>query len=156
MFAARALLRVPLAAPSLRASAPAVRLMRTSAALRASGPPIIQGKGAATGSVPTDEEQATGLERFELEHKLAGQDAFDMTPLQADRMGTTKEPIKVLSYVSLAMRRGSERGLAAVGADEERFDSSRRASSAARARLPARTTLCEFSSRLHGSTEHGR
>ncbi|PWO00855.1 putative COX4-cytochrome-c oxidase chain IV [Tilletiopsis washingtonensis] len=72
--------------------------MRTSAALRASGPPIIQGKGAATGSVPTDEEQATGLERFELEHKLAGQDAFDMTPLQADRMGTTKEPIKVLSY----------------------------------------------------------
>lgn len=101
MFAARALLRAPrlVAASPMRSALPSARLLSSSAALRASGPPIIQGKPAATGAVPTDEEQATGLERFELEHKLAGQDAFDMSPLQADRLGTTKDPIKVVSYV---------------------------------------------------------
>lgn len=46
------------------------------------------------------ENQATGLERFELLGKLEGVDVFDMKPLQVDRLGTMKEPIKVYSLVS--------------------------------------------------------
>lgn len=44
--------------------------------------------GAAPGTVPTDEEQATGLERFEILGKTEGVDVFDMKPLDASRRGT--------------------------------------------------------------------
>lgn len=44
------------------------------------------------------EQQATGIERFELMGKVEGIDVFDMKPLQADRIGTIAEPIEVLSY----------------------------------------------------------
>jgi len=47
----------------------------------------------------TDESQSTGLERFELMGRLQGVDVFDMSPLDASRPGTMKNPIKVQSMV---------------------------------------------------------
>lgn len=44
--------------------------------------------GGKPGTVPTDIEQATGLERFELLGKMQGIDVFDMKPLDASRKGT--------------------------------------------------------------------
>lgn len=44
--------------------------------------------GAAPGTLPTDVEQATGLERLELLGKMQGIDIFDMKPLDASRKGT--------------------------------------------------------------------
>ena len=43
--------------------------------------------GAEIGTVPTDLDQATGLERFELLGKMQGIDVFDMKPLDASRKG---------------------------------------------------------------------
>lgn len=43
--------------------------------------------GAAPGTVPTDLEQATGLERLEILGKMQGVDIFDMKPLDASRKG---------------------------------------------------------------------
>jgi cytochrome c oxidase subunit 5b len=44
--------------------------------------------GASPGAVPTDLEQATGLERLELLGKMQNIDIFDMKPLDASRKGT--------------------------------------------------------------------
>lgn len=38
--------------------------------------------------MPTDLEQATGLERLEILGKMQGVDIFDMSPLDASRKGT--------------------------------------------------------------------
>lgn len=38
--------------------------------------------------MPTDLEQATGLERLEILGKMQGIDIFDMRPLPSDRVGT--------------------------------------------------------------------
>lgn len=43
--------------------------------------------GAEPGTVPTDLEQATGLERLEILGKMQGIDIFDMRPLPSDRLG---------------------------------------------------------------------
>lgn len=43
--------------------------------------------GSKTGTVPSDLEQATGLERLELLGKMRGIDIFDMRPLDASRKG---------------------------------------------------------------------
>ncbi|KAL4775619.1 cytochrome c oxidase subunit VB-domain-containing protein [Aspergillus nidulans var. acristatus] len=51
--------------------------------------------GAKPGTVPTDIEQATGLERLELIGKMQGIDIFDMRPLDASRKGTLDNPIIV-------------------------------------------------------------
>ncbi|KLO86926.1 Uncharacterized protein LW93_12782 [Fusarium fujikuroi] len=55
------------------------------------------GPGAAPGTVPTDLEQATGIERLEILGKMEGVDIFDMRPLDASRLGTMKDPIMVRS-----------------------------------------------------------
>ncbi|KAM4062666.1 cytochrome c oxidase subunit vb domain-containing protein [Hirsutella rhossiliensis] len=55
------------------------------------------GPGAAPGTVPTDLEQSTGLERLEILGKMEGVDIFDMRPLDASRKGTMDNPIKVRS-----------------------------------------------------------
>lgn len=55
-------------------------------------------EGAAPGTVPSDLEQATGLERLEMLGKMQGVDVFDMKPLPSDRLGTLKDPIKVRSF----------------------------------------------------------
>lgn len=44
--------------------------------------------GAQPGTIPTDLEQATGLERLEILGKMQGIDIFDMRPLPSDRKGT--------------------------------------------------------------------
>lgn len=46
------------------------------------------GPGAVPGTVPTDLEQSTGLERLEILGKMQGVDIFDMRPLDASRKGT--------------------------------------------------------------------
>lgn len=50
-------------------------------------------------TLTTSEEQATGLERFELLGKLEGVDVFDMKALEMDRMGTMDDPIPIYSLV---------------------------------------------------------
>ncbi|CAL9728150.1 cytochrome c oxidase subunit 4, mitochondrial [Monosporozyma unispora] len=62
------------------------------------GPESLIGPGAKEGTIPTDLEQATGLERLELLGKLEGIDVFDTKPLDASRRGTMKDPIVVDSY----------------------------------------------------------
>jgi cytochrome c oxidase subunit Vb len=47
----------------------------------------LRGPGAAPGTVPTDLEQSTGLERLEILGKMEGVDIFDMRPLDASRTG---------------------------------------------------------------------
>ncbi|KAL8937383.1 MAG: hypothetical protein Q9216_004453 [Gyalolechia sp. 2 TL-2023] len=54
--------------------------------------------GGAPGTVPEDIEQATGLERLELLGKMQGIDIFDMSPLDASRLGTLDDPIMVKSF----------------------------------------------------------
>ena len=49
--------------------------------------------------IATDEEQATGLERFQLLGKMEGIDVFDMRSLDASRLGTMDDPIKVPTLV---------------------------------------------------------
>jgi len=44
--------------------------------------------GGKPGTVPSDLEQATGLERLEILGKMQGVDIFDMRPLDASRRGT--------------------------------------------------------------------
>ncbi|CBQ69757.1 probable COX4-cytochrome-c oxidase chain IV [Sporisorium reilianum SRZ2] len=100
LFAAR---RLVARAPAALRVAPtpvnsASRLFTSSALRFAAGPPVIQGEGAKDGEMPTDEQQATGLERFELLGKLQGVEVFDMEPLQMTHLGTTEKPIKVKSY----------------------------------------------------------
>ncbi|CEJ91803.1 Putative Cytochrome c oxidase polypeptide IV [[Torrubiella] hemipterigena] len=55
------------------------------------------GPGAKPGTVPTDLEQATGLERLEILGKMEGEDIFDMRPLDASRKGNMENPIIVRS-----------------------------------------------------------
>ncbi|KAI9672311.1 MAG: Cytochrome c oxidase subunit 4 [Caeruleum heppii] len=54
--------------------------------------------GAAPGTVPTDVEHATGLERLEILGKMQGVDIFDMKPLDSSRLGTLDNPIVVKSF----------------------------------------------------------
>ena len=61
--------------------------------------PQIFGSGSKPGEVPTDQSQATGLERFQLLGELEGVSAFDMEPLDSSRVGTAENPIKVMSLV---------------------------------------------------------
>ncbi|TQS39439.1 hypothetical protein Golomagni_00041 [Golovinomyces magnicellulatus] len=53
--------------------------------------------GAASGTVPSDLDQAVGLERLEILGKIQGVDIFDMKPLDASRLGTMDNPIMVKS-----------------------------------------------------------
>ncbi|PKS13347.1 hypothetical protein jhhlp_000118 [Lomentospora prolificans] len=55
------------------------------------------GPGTAPGAVPTDIDQATGLERLEILGKMEGIDIFDMKPLDSSRKGTMENPILVKS-----------------------------------------------------------
>ncbi|KAJ7227214.1 cytochrome c oxidase polypeptide IV [Mycena pura] len=99
--AARPIVRPALATRSK--FGPSTSLRAFSTTLRASSdhaapPPSIFGPGGKSGEVPTDFEQATGLERFEMLGEMEGIDVFDETPLESSRVGTKKDPIMVLSY----------------------------------------------------------
>lgn len=55
--------------------------------------------GGEPGTVPTDLDQATGLERFELLGKMQGIDVFDMRPLDASRRGTGLASPTTMAFV---------------------------------------------------------
>ena len=71
------------------------QLLRKSTGLMANAALLLEVKseedllppGALPGTVPTDLEQATGLERLEILGKMQGVDIFDMKPLDASRKG---------------------------------------------------------------------
>ena len=62
-------------------------------------PPQLYGDGAKPGTVPTDLEQATGLERLQLLGEVEGIKVFDDSPLDSSRLGTKANPVLVPSYV---------------------------------------------------------
>ncbi|KAG6851102.1 hypothetical protein H0H93_000982 [Arthromyces matolae] len=61
-------------------------------------PPQLYGTGGKAGEVPSDIEQATGLERLQLLGELSDIKVFDDAPLDASRLGTKVNPILVPSY----------------------------------------------------------
>ncbi|KAJ1972040.1 Cytochrome c oxidase subunit 4 [Dimargaris xerosporica] len=69
--------------------------VRFSASHDVDNPVVIQGPGAKEGAVPTNADQAAGLERAEYLANLEGRQLFDMDPLPADRVGTRDNPIVV-------------------------------------------------------------
>ncbi|KAF8199613.1 cytochrome c oxidase [Pholiota molesta] len=98
---------------AVRAARPAANAVRSSlkpcsSSLRAfsttlraqSGPapPQLFGPGAKPGTVPTDIEQATGLERLQLLGDLEGINVFDDSPLDSSRIGTKANPVLVPSF----------------------------------------------------------
>ncbi|KAI5283238.1 Cytochrome c oxidase subunit 4 [Ascosphaera aggregata] len=50
-------------------------------------PDDLYGPGVKPGEIPTDLDQATGVDRYELLHQMEGLDAWDMTPLESSRKG---------------------------------------------------------------------
>lgn len=64
-------------------------------------PPLSQGKGAADGTIPSNEEQATGREREELKALAQGFEYFNRQPVQAQKgQGTFENPVKVPSQMA--------------------------------------------------------
>ena len=64
-------------------------------------PPGLLGEGAPHGTVPTEVNQSTGLERLQILGHMDGVDVFDLQPLEVTRLGTKTDPILVKSYVSI-------------------------------------------------------
>ncbi|KAL4066868.1 COX5B-domain-containing protein [Scleroderma citrinum] len=76
----------------------AARTLTSTSAVRSDHhAPALFGPGAKPGEMPTDEQQATGLERFQLLAEIQGINAFDKEPLDSSRIGTLADPIKVFS-----------------------------------------------------------
>lgn len=86
---------------SLKPSTSTLRAFSTTLYIQSGGPPPPQlyGDGGKAGSVPTDIEQATGLERLQLMGELEGVPVFDDSPLDSSRIGTKADPVLVPSYV---------------------------------------------------------
>jgi Cytochrome c oxidase subunit Vb len=84
--------------PAFRSTA-GIRSLSTTPCIRSAGPPLLYGAGAAPGAVPTDEEQATGLERLQLLGKMEGVDVFNMKKPEATKKGTMENPIRIPSLV---------------------------------------------------------
>lgn len=57
------------------------------------------GPGAQPGTIPTDLDQATGLERFEILGKMEGVDVFDMENPIFEGSGTMQDPYLVPTYI---------------------------------------------------------
>ncbi|KAF5342621.1 hypothetical protein D9611_001583 [Ephemerocybe angulata] len=101
MFASALRAAVRPAARAARQTLKPARAFSVSARARSDhGPPPPQlfGPGAKPGTVPTDIEQATGLERLQLLGQLEGVSVFDDQPLDSSRLGTKADPVLVLSY----------------------------------------------------------
>lgn len=86
---------------SLKPSTSTLRAFSTTLHVQSGGPPPPQlyGDGGKAGSVPTDMEQATGIERLQLMGELEGVKIFDDDPLDSSRIGTKVDPVLVPSYV---------------------------------------------------------
>jgi len=80
-----------------RSSINAIRTFKTTPRSSSGAVPQIFGSGTKPGEVPTDQSQATGLERFQLLGEMEGVSSFDMEPLDSSRVGTLENPIKVVS-----------------------------------------------------------
>ena len=107
MFRATALRAIrPVAASRASSRAFSVSSRRFAGAEEHHGPsqPQIYGPGQKNiESIPSDEEQATGLERYQLLGRMEGVDVFDMKPLDSSRLGTPSDPIKVHSFVRVKL-----------------------------------------------------
>lgn len=57
------------------------------------------GPGAKPGTIPTDLDQATGLERFEILGKREGVDVFDLENPITEGTGTPQDPYLVPTYI---------------------------------------------------------
>ncbi|KAK8440809.1 hypothetical protein B9J08_02102 [Candidozyma auris] len=57
------------------------------------------GPGAKPGTIPTDLDQATGLERYEILGKREGIDVFDMEKPIKEGKGTMEDPYLVPTYI---------------------------------------------------------
>jgi cytochrome c oxidase subunit 5b len=79
----------------------ATRAFSTSLRVSSGGPPSPQlyGPGAKPNTVPTDIDQATGLERLQLLGDIEGFNVFDEGPLDSSRIGTKANPVLIPSYV---------------------------------------------------------
>src|SRR4051812_15579934 len=77
-----------------------VRSIASSSRVRSEAPPTLYGEGAKSGEVPTDVQQATGMERLQLLGHLDGVDVFNTGPLVMSKAGTLEDPTIVHSYVS--------------------------------------------------------
>jgi hypothetical protein len=97
----------PIVARSTFKPAPKVslRAIHASASVASGGPapPSLYGAGSKPGEVPTDVDQATGLERLQLLGELEGVEIFDEKPLPSDRIGTKANPVLVPSYVRVPL-----------------------------------------------------
>lgn len=62
------------------------------------GPESLLSPGGREGTIATDLDQATGIERLELLGKLQGIDIYDKEPLDSSRRGTMEDPIIVNSF----------------------------------------------------------
>ena len=93
----RTIAKAPLRA--LTARTIAVRTLSTSPRTFSEAAPSLFGEGSKSGHVPTDIEQATGLERLQLLGQLHGVDVFNMGPLVITKPGTIEEPTLVPAYV---------------------------------------------------------
>lgn len=92
----------PVATRGVRRSTPSIAfraLSTTTPRFSGPAPPSLFGEGAKPGEIPSDEQQATGLERFQLLGEMHGIDAFDLEPLDSSRVGTLADPVKVFSLV---------------------------------------------------------
>jgi cytochrome c oxidase subunit 5b len=80
------------------------RGIASSSRIHSEPPPALLGPGSKAGAVPTDFEQATGLERLQLLGLMEGIDVFNTGPIIMTKMGTLKEPVMVPSYVRRSNR----------------------------------------------------
>lgn len=63
------------------------------------GPASLIGQGSKPGVIPTDWDQATGLQRLELLGKREGVDVFDMEMPITEGKGTMESPYLVPTYI---------------------------------------------------------
>lgn len=92
-----------------RSKPSSIRAFSSTVRVLSGGPPQPQlyGEGAKPGTVPTDVEQATGLERLQLLGDIEGINVFDDTPLDSSYLGTKAKPVLVPSYVCLPIPIGN-------------------------------------------------
>ncbi|KZP00481.1 COX5B-domain-containing protein [Calocera viscosa TUFC12733] len=101
LLRARAVTAAPRMTPRVLRAAPALRTLSTTALRKsddhghAQPPTALHGEGSGPGQVPTDVDQATGLERLQMLGQIEGIDVFDQSPLEMTRMGTMADPVLV-------------------------------------------------------------
>ncbi|ODV77278.1 Rubredoxin-like protein [Suhomyces tanzawaensis NRRL Y-17324] len=90
-----------LSSTRILASKPAPANVKTATNLaEVTGPDSsLIGPGATPGTIPTDMDQATGLERFEILGKREGVDVFDLEDPITEGSGTPQDPYLVPTYI---------------------------------------------------------